>query len=132
MRTKLFVLALLVGALGFAATTHATATRQWALIKYDSPVRVGNATLLGTCVIEHDDAKMAQGLPCTSIYNISPEGHRTLLVSFHCVPAQRTPVREFTTVVRHTPELGTTLLRMVAYQFAGDSEAHGVPVNLTH
>jgi hypothetical protein len=133
MRMRILVgVVLLIGSLaGRALATigdGATPLRQWALVSFHEPTRIAGRVLLGTYVIVHDDMKMMRGEPCTTIYRFDPvHGPREAVVSFRCHPALRKPVAELTlTVQRLSPVDGR--LRLVEYQFAGDAEAHGVPV----
>lgn len=131
MKLRILGLVVLLGVFAFVPAGNATVgtTAHSAIVNYVSPVRVGPVTLIGTCLVVHDDAKMAKGEPCTSIYKIDGNGRRQLAVSFHCVPSQGKAVSLFTTAVRSIPGL-TTIKEMVSYQFAGETEAHGVPANL--
>jgi hypothetical protein len=56
------------------------------------------------------------------------EGSRPLeeVVSFHCIPRERSVARTFSTTVVREPTSGIDTL--TEYQFAGDSEVHGVPL----
>jgi hypothetical protein len=96
-------------------TCCVTYDKQSAIINFMSTVLVNRTLVSGPVLVVHDDAKMARGEPCTTFYRFDPaEGPKEALVSFHCKP--------MTTV---TTDLGVK--RLVEYQIAGDSEAHGVP-----
>jgi hypothetical protein len=103
------------------------ALSQSAIVTFANPTWVASEMLIGTYVIVHDQAKMIRGEPCTALFRV---GTRTRpleeVVSFHCIPDQRKVVPSFTTTVISNPVLGIDTLR--EYQFAGDSEGHGVPV----
>ena len=111
----------------FATTGDGTGLRQSAIVNFQRPTWVANDMLIGTYVIVHDDGRMARGEPCTALYRVGT-GTRPLeeVVSFHCIPHERKVVQNFTTTVERNPTLGTDTL--IEYQFAGDSEAHGVPI----
>jgi hypothetical protein len=85
---------------------------------------VATRILIGTYVIVHDDG---QGGPCTALYRVGT-GPLPLeeTVAFHCTPFKRKAAPRFTTTVDWNPALGMDML--IEYQFAGDSEGHGVPV----
>lgn len=106
---------------------HATALRQTAVITFDEPTWVTTTMLVGPYIIEHDDGRMARGEPCTVLYRV-PKGLRRVddVVSFHCIPRERPLARDFSTTVLQDDISGINTL--IEYQFAGDSEAHGVPI----
>ena len=79
----------------------------------------------GPVVFIHDDAKMAQGQPCTSVHRYEAgKGVGEEIVAFHCKPRWGKAPGQFTKAVNTTPD---GLRIMTEYQFAGDEEAHGVP-----
>ena len=102
----------------------ATAKKQKAITQFNDPVRLMGVTLKGTYLFVHDDAAMARGEACTFVYKGEAENASKLVVSFHCVPAQRLKVGSF--VVRTEMVSGINELR--EYQFEGDTEAHMVPL----
>jgi hypothetical protein len=131
MRSRIIVgVFLLFGVL--AASTVATSgdgvgpQKRWAIVNFVNPVEIGTSVLLGSYLIVHDDAKMARGEPCTSICRFDPKkGPQEEVVSFHCQPVQR-PVADktiLTIVSSRTPGVR----RLTEYQFAGDTEGHGIP-----
>lgn len=130
MRTRIIVgvtlLAALLGVGTFASRAgEVGGSRQWAVTNFPDAVRVKDALVMGPVLIVHDDAKMAQGKACTTFYRFVPgKGPQEELVSFHCLPVQRTAVdhTKFTTI---TSPVGCK--RLTEYQIAGDSEAHGIP-----
>ena len=119
----------LVGALVPAtfATTGGGISHQSAIVNFEHPTWVVNAMLVGTYVIVHDDGRMVRGEPCTALYRVlTGTAPLAEVVSFHCIPRERNVAPNFTTTVERNPTLGTDTL--IEYQFAGDSEAHGVPI----
>src|SRR5579859_5165337 len=104
-------------------------SQQSAIVRFERPTWVASQMLIGTYVIVHDEDKMTRGEPCTALYLVGPRT-RPLeeVVSFHCMPRERTVVPSFSITVSSDPELGIDTL--TEYQFAGDSEGHGVPVTM--
>ena len=132
MRSQPFlVVSVLVGALAptnFATTGDRGALHQQsAIVKFERPTWVVTEMLIGAYVIVHDNDMMTRGEPCTTLYRIGTRA-RPLeeVVAFHCIPHERTVARNFTIAVDPNPALGMDTL--IEYQFAGDSEAHGVPL----
>jgi hypothetical protein len=125
MRTRIIVGAfLVVGTLSAAMLASSNATKQWAIVNFPDPVQVVDQLVMGPVLIVHDDVKMAEGEPCTTFYRFDPKrGPQEALVSFHCRPAQRNVAAKTT----FTIESELTCKRLVEYQIAGDSEAHGIP-----
>jgi hypothetical protein len=131
MKARIIVGSLLVfgllaagGYTGRAATV--AGTKSWTLVNFVNPVTVQDRVIMGPVMILHDDAKMAQGLPCTSFYRFdSKTGPAEELVAFHCKPVQRTKVESTKLTVANGPD---TCKRLVEYQIAGESEAHGIPI----
>jgi len=104
------------------APDHA-AGRRTARITFEHPTWVADTQLVGTYVIAHDDRRMARGEPCTILYR--PEARDEVVVSFHCVPRERGIASGFVSRIRRDPT--SDIDTLTEYQFAGDSEAHGVP-----
>jgi hypothetical protein len=131
MRSRIIVgVFLLFGMLATAtlATNGAgvAPSKQWAIVNFINPVRVGTDTIMGQFMIVHDDSKMARGLPCTTFYRFdSKKGPQEAVLSFHCLPRQRKVVDQTTITIVPRRNL-TDLPALTEYQFAGDSEAHGV------
>ena len=113
----------------FATTGDGALRHQTAIVNFEHLTWVANTRLIGPYVIVHDDARMAAGGPCTSLYRVRP-GSLPLeeVVAFHCIPRERAVARTFTTVIERNPTSGDTLME---YQFEGDTEGHGVPL-FTH
>lgn len=130
MRSRFFVGVLAVvglfSAIGFASKgSTAGPDRRWAIVNITSPVQLGDQFLMGKYLIVHDDAKMARGEACTSIYRFdSARGPQEVVASFHCIPSQREICDE--TTLRVQSRAGD-VAKFVEYQFAGDTEGHGVP-----
>ncbi|HZP49003.1 MAG TPA: hypothetical protein VFB07_10735 [Vicinamibacterales bacterium] len=130
MQSRIFVSALaLVGLFaisGIASSGDAAGpARRWAIVTFASPVQIGDQFLMGKYLIVHDDAKMAKGEACTSIYRFDPAtGPREQVVAFHCVPAKREVCATAKLTIQ---DRGLDIPRLVEYQFAGDNEGHGVP-----
>ena len=119
----LFVALFVVGV--FASAGDRAGRRQWAVVNFANPVQVLDRVVMGPTLIVHDDAKMAQGEACTSFYRFAPgKGPQEEIVSFHCQP-ETAKVARATTFTYTRGELGCQ--KLVAYQIAGDAEAHGVP-----
>ena len=98
--------------------------RQTAVVWFKNPVLVGDSILMGKYIIEHDNERMAKGLPCTHIYAASKP--QVPVVKFHCTHL----VAEYTdrnlVVVNPTGD-ASIRGKFVAFQFAGESSAHGMP-----
>lgn len=132
MKSKILFAGLLVSAM-FAGTANAqtpntTSTGQrWSIVRIADPVMVGREILMGTYLIVHDDAKMAKGEPCTTIYRFDPKtGPKEQVVAFMCLPHRGVTSTANTLTVRSGNgwlDVGT----LQAYEFAGDNETHGVP-----
>lgn len=105
----------------------AAPARQWGLTAFTDPVLVTDQILMGPYLIVHDEAKMERGEPCTTFYRFDPKkGPQEAAVSFHCTPSLREVVDKLTfTQTEPGPSIG--IPRLVAYQFAGDCESHGIP-----
>lgn len=131
MRARILVVSCL---LGVAAVTGASGgraaaapVRQWAVTYLAEPTLIGSTFVHGPVVFTHDNARMAKGEPCTTVYLFDPAvGRRTEeIASFHCIPRNGPTVSRFTITTRpSTIGYGCVL---TSYQFAGDSEVHGVP-----
>ena len=88
--------------------------------------KVASEILMGPYLVVHDEAKMERGEPCTSIYPLeTPTGGEEAVVSFHCIPHPRPVVGKFTFATSWDYVHGMYI--MTEYQFAGDTEGHGVP-----
>jgi hypothetical protein len=111
---------------GAGETCCPKSDKQWAIANFIEPVLVARSLVSGTVLVVHDDVKMAQGEPCTTLYRFDPvEGPKEALVSFHCKPRRAERI-EATTFTTQPTELG--MKRLIEYQISGDTEAHGVPL----
>jgi hypothetical protein len=101
--------------------------RQSARVYLNEPTMIGSIVVQGPVVFTHDNTKMARGEPCTTVYLFEPgKGRAEPIASFHCIPTSRPIVQKFTIKTRPNEELGFGCL-LTEFQFAGDSEGHGVP-----
>ena len=121
---------LVVGVLGAATVAIGGAPsfgHQEAVTYLTEPTLIGSTMVQGPVRFVHDDRRMARGEPCTSVYVVEPgKGRGEEIASFHCVPRERTSVGRFTVKTRPNLELGFGCI-LTEYQFAGDTEGHGVP-----
>ena len=105
-----------------AASTYSR--KQMAVTQFNQPVVVQGSVLKGEYLFVHDDAAMQRGEACTYIYKGSAPLRDKLVLSFHCIPAQRPKTAYF--AVR-TAERTPGVVELTEFQFAGDTEAHQVP-----
>ena len=102
-------------------------SRQSAIVYLTDPTLIGSTIVEGPVVFTHDNAKMARGEPCTTVNLLEPaKGPAEEIASFHCIPTRRTVVHKFTITTRPNTALGFGCV-LTEFQFAGDSEGHGVP-----
>lgn len=129
-------LALLAGLIGVLSATgiatngsHVAPPRQWTVVNFTVPTRLGNEVMLGQYLIVHDDARMAKGEPCTAIYRFDPtRGPQERIVEFMCIPNHVEPNATVTLTVQRDPGVSPAVrVVLTGYQFAGDAEIHGVP-----
>jgi len=127
MRSKFVGVILVVAALGVGATRVSTSPAvKWAAVNLTDTVKIAGAFVTGPVVFVHDDARMARGEPCTSVHRFDAEkGVGEELVAFHCKPRWGKAPEKFTKSTNAQPD-GPPIL--TEYQFAGDEEAHEVPV----
>ena len=88
------------------------------------PVKVGDRILFGKYIIEHDNARMRRGQPCTHLYDASDP--RLPVVAFRCTHLTRPEATRPTVIVRSF-KVANGMTELVAFQFAGETLAHGVP-----
>jgi hypothetical protein len=132
MRSKALVgTSFIVGvlAVGTVVTSGDTGSpvRQSAIVYLTEPTLIGSTIAQGPVVFVHDTTKMARGEPCTTVRLFEP-GKKTpeVIALFHCIPTPRPIVHTFTVTTRPNVELGFGCV-LTEFQFAGDSEGHGVP-----
>jgi hypothetical protein len=93
------------------------------VVWFQRPVKIGTQVLFGKYVIEHDNARMARGEPCTYIYDTTTK--QRVVVTFHCIHLEQQAPDEATVVVRYHGD--PAIQELVSFQFAGETAAHGVP-----
>jgi hypothetical protein len=124
------VVLILVWAAGTPATGSGTValSRQRAVAYLTEPTLIGSTIVQGPVLFTHDETKMARGEPCTTVYLIEPPAKEPVeaIASFHCIPTRRVVVHKFT-ITTQPAALGFGCV-LTEYQFAGDAEAHGVPI----
>jgi hypothetical protein len=121
------VLLVVLGAGAVATSGRAAPERQWAVVYLQEPTLIGSTIVQGPVLFTHDDAKMARGEPCTTVQLFDPgNGPAESITSFHCIPRSRPVVSTFTIRTRPNVQDGIGCV-LTEYQFAGDSEGHGVP-----
>lgn len=127
MKKALFattMLAAFVITIGMFAAQAATEAKKQdrATVQFTEPVKLLNVILKGQYLFVHDEEKMAAGQDCTFVYDTAGK----LIVSFHCIPVERTKARGFRVV---SARVGTSNgpMEMKEYQFAGSTEAHQIP-----
>ncbi|MBI2822035.1 MAG: hypothetical protein HYX74_07400 [Acidobacteria bacterium] len=118
-------LALLSGL--FALHVKGTSSRtEAALVEFSENVALLDVILLkGQYLVVHDEDKMAQGEPCTYVYERSAGRPYKLIVSFHCQPVARAKAELFTVTASRV--FGSNLYSVQEIQFAGSVEGHRVP-----
>jgi hypothetical protein len=120
--------ALILGSSLLQASIRAGAPKQQrAVVEFNEPVKLLNVILKGEYLFVHDDEKMAQGLDCTYIYQHSGGKQGKLVVSFHCIPVERTKSDAFT-VLLSGYDAATGLPEVTEYRFPGETEGHKVPL----
>jgi len=131
MRSRIIVGAvLLLGALALGTVeTRGDGVgpeKRWAVVEFVYPVQIGNSVVMGRYLVVHDDARMARGEPCASIRRLDPKkGPQEEVVSFHCQRVQRPVAGRTILTVASSRTPGVR--RLIEYQFAGDTEGHGIP-----
>lgn len=98
-------------------------------MKFNQPVKLMGLTLKGEYLFVHDDLAMARGEACTFVYKGVAEIPDKLVVSFHCTPAERDKVANFTVRTLMTSP-GQYEVR--EFQFGGSTESHLVPMPVNH
>jgi len=106
--------------------TIAAPAVKWAAVNLTDTTSIAGVFVSGPVVFVHDDSKMARGEPCTSVHRFDPgKGLGEEIVAFHCKPRWGKAPGTFTKSTNRMPD-GPPVL--TEYQFAGDAEAHLVPV----
>lgn len=101
---------------------------QQAIVNVMEPTRIGDVMVMGPVAIVHDD-RMYTGEPCTTVYRFEPGvGVGEELAVFGCLPRKAMIVTTFTMKTERDPMTGCAVL--TEFQFAGDTEAHGVPTTV--
>jgi hypothetical protein len=132
MRSRILKSALLISAFITVSALTAgdavsAASRQSAVVWLKEPTLIVSTIVQGPVVFTHDDGKMANGEACTKVYLWEPGKTRgEEVASFHCVPRARKAASKFTVRTEPNLELGFGCI-LTEYQFAGDTEGHGVP-----
>src|SRR5438045_2020778 len=127
MRTRISIgVALILAVAGIATMTAGSLmpTRQSALVQLARPTIIAGAIVSGQVIFVHDDEKMANGEPCTTVYQYQSGQQGTKLVEFMCKPNQVDRAEHFTARCARGIS-GPDVL--VEYQFKGDTETHGAP-----
>jgi hypothetical protein len=103
------------------------ASGQSAVVWLKEPTLIVSTIVQGPVVFTHNAAKMAKGDACTTVYLWEPgKGRGEEVASFHCIPTARRTASTFTIRTEPNLELGFGCI-LKEYQFAGDSEGHGIP-----
>jgi len=103
--------------------------RQSAIVYLTQPTLIGSTIVEGPVLFTHDEAKMARGEPCTTIYLFDPRtGPAEEITSFHCIPKYRHVAHKFILTTQPNAALGFGCV-LTEFQFAGDSEGHAVPAS---
>ena len=130
MRTRPIIKTLVVGlaAISLVAAVAGKA-KVGATETFAKPTLIAGGVATGTVVFEHDDDRMAKGEPCTTVFAVDPatQERGRVIVEFMCTPRERPVASKFEAICARASIDGSDLL--VEYQFAGDREAHGVPVS---
>lgn len=128
MRSRTIVGSLFVAglALGYGVSASTAPAVKWALVNLSDTTSIAGTFVSGPVMFEHDDARMARGEPCTRVFRFEPgKGPGEEIVAFHCKPRWGKAPDTFTKAIDRKPD-GVPVL--TEYQFAGDEEAHGVPL----
>ena len=103
------------------------ARRRSAVVWLKEPTLIVSTIIQGPVMFIHDDDRMARGEPCTTVHLWEPgKGRGEEVASFHCIPTARKAAPKFIFRTEPNVELGFGCI-LTEYQFAGDSEGHGVP-----
>ena len=116
--------ALIIGTVSWETRASDATRKQSAVMNFDRAVILQGVTLKGQYLFVHDDAAMQRGEACTYVYEGMAPVASKLVVSFHCIPVQRSIAKHF--MVRSV-EAAPGILEMQEFQFKGDTEGHAVP-----
>lgn len=110
-----------------ATTTGSSrAARKSAAFDFKQPTLIAGTVVSGPVIIVHDDDRMAKGEACTTVYHAKNGREGAKLVEFMCKPVTR-PAQQAFLVRRLTVSANQD--QLTEYQFKGETESHGVPVN---
>jgi len=127
MRRQFSFAALLIVLTASALAASDAGAKRWAIVYLREPTLIGSTIVQGPVIFTHDAGRMAKGEPCTTVQLFEPgAGPVEEIAAFHCVSRTASAPRRFTIRTRPNHELGYGCV-LVEYQFAGDTEAHGVP-----
>ena len=121
--------ALIIGSVSWETKASDAARKQSAVVNFNRAVVLHGVTLKGEYLFVHDDAAMQRGEACTYVYEGIAPIPTKLVVSFHCVPVQRTKAKNF--LIRSI-ETAPGINELQEFQFAGDTEGHAVPTSIDH
>jgi hypothetical protein len=99
--------------------------REYARVLFRDPVKIGDRILMGAYVIEHDTERMAQGRPCTHIYQA--DDRRVPVAAFHCVHVERKAAPQASVTLRPIAGVSVRMFELVEFQFQNSADGHGVP-----
>ena len=127
MRSRIILGSLVAAAIiAIGSVSTANPAVKWAAVNLKDTTLIAGKFVYGPVVFVHDDARMARGEPCTSVHRFEPgKGAGEELVAFHCTPRWGKAPGKFTQATTRRPD-GPPV--MTEYQFAGDEEAHLIPV----
>ena len=100
MKSLILLVALLfavtISGSSLVASKAAPSGKRQAVMQFTEPVRLMGVVLKGEYLFVHDDEAMARGEACTFVYKGNSPIASKLVVSFHCIPAERAKVSSFT------------------------------------
>jgi hypothetical protein len=98
------------------------ADNERAVVEFKETVKLFNVLLKGEYIIVHDDSRMAQGMPCLSVYsNSKPD---KLVVAFHCKPVARDKADHFKVIASRRTWFEVP--EVFEIQFQGATKGHQV------
>lgn len=109
-----------------ATTGSSSAARKSVDFDFQRPTLIAGTVVSGQVVIVHDDDRMARGEACTTVHRSDRGRQGEKLVEFMCTPIKRAAPAGF--LVRRA-HVSASQDRLTEYQFKGDTESHGVPMN---